>query len=148
RTLFPHFLGKKPIFGAFWGFAQSEKKTLLSPHSGRTLKSGGHYLRVLFNGIELLRTGNMTVKIAATPIGSTVAAAKRGEISVEEVLRIGEQLEREFEEAERHSSLHDLPTFPRLTTSCSGSGKPTGDPFDDSIPQEGSDFGGEDEHRL
>jgi predicted nucleotidyltransferase len=109
RSLFPQFLSKFKVRGAFLGFATGQKKKMLSPETNynRTPKAMAHYLRVLYNGIELLRTATMTVRIIDTAIGPQVLAAKRGEMECEEVLSIGERLEREMEEAFLTSEIPD-----------------------------------------
>ena len=105
RELFPLMLGKDPIFNAFYGFANQERKTFLSPLSGRTCKSMGHYLRVLFNGAELLRTGTMTVRIVDTPVGELVLQAKQGKVSANEVVAKGDELMADLRRAYEQSTL-------------------------------------------
>ncbi len=105
RALFPQMLSRRAVFAAFDGFARSEKKTFQSPDSDRTFKSMGHHLRVLYNGVELLRTGTMTVRIVDTPIGETVLKAKRGQLTEAEVIRLGEELRLELQAAEKVSCL-------------------------------------------
>lgn len=114
RALFPHLLARKAIWGCFGGFARSERKTFLSPNSRRTTKSMGHFLRTLYNGIELLATGTMTVRIVDTPIGETVMAAKLGRLEAGEVLDIGAELERQLDAAAQASKLPDQPNLPAV----------------------------------
>lgn len=94
RTLFPCFLNRKHVYNAFKGFATGQRKKMLSPQTNacRKPKSASHYLRVLYNGIELLNSGTFTVKIMETEIGRHVLAAKRSELLFEEVLQIGDEL--------------------------------------------------------
>lgn len=108
RELYPLMLGRNPIFNAFYGYARGECKTFLSPDSQRTFKSMGHYLRILYNGAELLRTGRMTVRIMDTPIGRTCLDAKHGKLKAEDVLRMGEDLIADLKAAERESRLPEF----------------------------------------
>lgn len=107
RELFPTMLARTPIFNAFYGFVRGEQKTFLSPNSERTFKSMGHYLRILYNGAELLRTGTMTVRIVDTPIGASCIKAKRGLMSADEVLAMGETLLADLRLAYEQSPLPD-----------------------------------------
>lgn len=109
RALFPHFLSRKKVGGAFRGFAQNQRNNMFSLESGRINKAVAHYLRVLYNGRELLSTGTMTVRIIDTPAGELVMQAKRGDITPSEGLRIGLEMEDEMERAFRDSVLPDEP---------------------------------------
>lgn len=107
RTLMPLMLAKPYIFNAFYGYANREKNTFLSPLSKRTYKSMGHYLRILYNGAEILRTGTMTVRITDTPLGQMCLDAKHGLLQPEEVLAKGEELIADLRRAEAESTLPD-----------------------------------------
>lgn len=98
RELFPRLLSKR-VKGAFGSYAQGQKKLMLSQRSGRTRKAAGDYLRVLYNAIELAQKGSMTVRIVDTPVGRAVLDARAGTIGFDEVLSIGESMERLLEEA-------------------------------------------------
>lgn len=105
RKLFPHFLSRKPVGGAFRGFAQRQRKDMFSLTSARINKAVSHYLRVCYNGRELLDTGTMTLRIIDSPVGKLVMDAKLGIISPEEGLEIGLQMEEQMEAAFRRSIL-------------------------------------------
>lgn len=109
RALFPRFLGRVKVRAAYLGFATGQKKRMLAPDTAdaRRTKAMSHYLRILFNGIELLRTGSVTIRIVDTEIGPRVLAARRGELTAAEAMEIGEKLEREMEEAFASSRLPD-----------------------------------------
>lgn len=114
RKLMPHMLAKPVIFNAFYGYARREKGTFLSPLSARTFKSMGHYLRILFNGAEFLRTGTMTVRITDTEIGAMCLDAKRGLLKADAVLAKGEELLEDMRRAEQESPLPDEPDMEPL----------------------------------
>ena len=107
RELFPAFLCRRHVYNAFKGFAEGQRKKIVSPltTSLRKPKSASHYLRVLFNGIELLNTGSFTVKISDTEIGPAVIAAKKDQMLFEEVLQLGDDLLIKLNKAYEVSSL-------------------------------------------
>jgi len=107
RDLFPAFLNRKHVYNAFRGFATGQRKKMISPTTNyhRKGKASSHYLRVLWNGIELLSTGDMTVRIIDTEIGRSVFAAKRDELLFEEVLQIGDDLTVKLDLAYEKSTL-------------------------------------------
>jgi predicted nucleotidyltransferase len=109
RSLFPKFLSRHRARAAFLGFATGQRKKMSSPDASerRRPKAMSHYLRVLFNGAELLRSGKMTIRIVDTPIATQVLAARRGDMTSEEAVSIGTRLEAELEEAFRMSPLPD-----------------------------------------
>lgn len=114
RSLFPHFLSRPRVRGAFLGFADNQKRAMTAPNAKRVNKSAVHYLRTLYNGLELLRTGDMTVRVADTDFGATLMRVKRGELSVEAVLKLGAELEAEYEVASAASVLPEEPNLPAV----------------------------------
>lgn len=111
RSLFPHFLSRKLVFAAYRGFAIQQRKRMLDPNSSsqRRPKAMAHYLRVMFNGVELLRTGRLTVRIVDTEIGETVLAAKQGRLGVEKAIAVGDQLESDLASALAASVIPEAP---------------------------------------
>lgn len=120
RDLFSKFLSRYKVKGAFGGFAEQQRLDMLGlkkakkspkkpvpPNPKRRAKSMSHYLRVLYNGVELLQTGKMTIRIVDTEIGPKVLAAKRGEMTVEEAVAIGTQLDEQLRLAFTRSPLPD-----------------------------------------
>ncbi len=91
QQLFPHVLSRSRVFSSFRGLANDEKNRLLEPDNlEKWGKAGAHYLRTLFNAIELMQTGRFTVRIIDTEIGATVLRAKRKEMTRTEILAIAE----------------------------------------------------------
>lgn len=105
RALFPHLLQRLPVYGSCRGFAWKQLKLMQNPKTSRRITSSAHYLRVLFNGIELLTTGTMTCRIVDTEIGEQVLAAKQGKISFDKVERLGAELEKRLGKAYQESIL-------------------------------------------
>jgi len=98
RSLFPRLLQRHKVHGAF-SFARSQKYGFAKPVHKRLNKAATHYLRVLYNGLELLRTGTMTVRVIDTDIGPFLMRVKLGEEPLDKVIATGSQLESEYEEA-------------------------------------------------
>lgn len=107
RSLFPTFLSRKHVYNAYKGFALGQRKKLLSPdtNDARKPKAASHYLRVLYNGIELLNTGTFTVKISDTDIGWIVKEVKTGEMVIDYVISFGHVLEEQIDRAYETSTL-------------------------------------------
>lgn len=75
-------------------------------------KHAMHLIRLLISGIGVLRTGEVTVRIASQR--DRLLALRGGEISWEESERWRLALHQEFEQAFRESSLPDSPDFARV----------------------------------
>jgi len=106
RALHPKLLQRTKVYDAHRGFARSQMHQLAKTENTHDFnKAAAHYLRVLYNGIELLRNGRMTVRITDTPLGETVLRAKRGELSIAEIYALGQELQKEMDEAYANSTL-------------------------------------------
>lgn len=108
RAMLPAFLSKDLVRQRFLNAArrksakfQSQKRMFSDVRQDAMCD----YLRLLFNGAELLRTGNMSVNVLQSDIGSSWFSAGRGELPVQEVLRLGGSLERQLERAYNESRL-------------------------------------------
>lgn len=110
-SLYPCFIRKKYVYDAFRGFAEGQRKKMMSPdtNSQRKPKSASNYLRVLYNGLELLTSGTMTIRIIDTEIGELVRRAKFGEASFEEVFAAGTKLLERLDRAYETSVLPEEP---------------------------------------
>ncbi len=73
----------------------------------RRSKCAAHYLRILFNGIELLQSGDFTVRIVDSEIGDAVMRAKQGLLSLDEVTTLGQDLEARLETAYLNSTIEE-----------------------------------------
>lgn len=117
--LFPAFLSKKRVLDAFHGYAhqQRHKLEMAKLDAGeseakelRRRKALAARLRILFSGGELLRTGNMTVRIVDVPvIGEQVKRAKFGDMTNEEGAEIADALKLDLDAAFGASRLPDAP---------------------------------------
>ena len=93
RDLFPFVWNSKGVMESFIGYGLNQRKKYLEGKDGRPAKFAAAYIRSLYNGLELLKTGTFTVKIADLPIGATVRRFKAGEASVGEVIQTCHDLE-------------------------------------------------------
>ena len=97
QQLFPQVLSRSRVFNSFRGLANDERKNLLNPDNSELwAKAGAHYLRILFNAIELMQTGRFTVRIVETEIGATVLRAKRKEMTRAEIIAIADVFEQKL----------------------------------------------------
>lgn len=99
RELFPHVWSSRAVRDAFIGYGLNQRKKFLDNKDNRRAKYAAAYLRTLYNGYELLRTGAFTVKIVDTPVGIWVKKFKQGDFSVGEVVDICETWQHKVDEA-------------------------------------------------
>lgn len=108
RELFPYFLSRKRIFHCYRGNAHKQRHMAEQAKSpDRRSKCAAHYLRILFNGIELLQRGDFTVRIVDSEIGDAVMCAKQGLMSMEDVMTLGQDLEARLETAHLNSTIQE-----------------------------------------
>ena len=113
-SLFPHVLWRQRVFECYKGFAANQK-TLIATVGKTTYlrpKTMAHYLRVLYNGVELLRQGKMTFRIVDTEVGQMVLDTKFGLHSVDEVFAYGRKLREWLDDAYATSTLPEKPDKP------------------------------------
>jgi uncharacterized protein len=99
RALFPAVWSSRGVREAFLGYGLSQRKEFLSISDKRRAKYAAAYLRVLYNGWELLQSGTFTVRIADTPVGDQIRAFKEGDFATDEVIRICDHWQNKIEEA-------------------------------------------------
>lgn len=95
RKLFPKVWNSTDVLNAFRGYSINQRKKMLEDKDGRGPKYAAAYLRTLYQGIELLRTGTFTIRIADTEIGTMLRAWRQGDYSMGEVIdacRVYEQM--------------------------------------------------------
>lgn len=110
RGLMPGLLSKKRVHDALKGFATSQRKDLCNE---LRFKAGGHYIRLLVNGIELLEGNPMTVNIGNMPLfGEFIRETRHGKKPLKEILSLGSELEKQLDKA---YDVSPLPEKPDLT---------------------------------
>ncbi len=108
RELFPYFLSRRRIFHCYRGNAHKQRHLAVQAQNpDRRSKCAAHYLRILFNGIELLQSGDFTVRIVDSEIGDAVMRAKQGLLSLDEVTTLGQDLEARLETAYLNSTIEE-----------------------------------------
>jgi uncharacterized protein len=85
-----------------------EKRRQLAEKHGYDTKCASHLIRILRQGIEFLKSGELEV---VRSDAEELLAIKRGEWSFADVKREAELLDRHLEEARRESPLPDAPDF-------------------------------------
>lgn len=117
-NLFSHFLNRTKIYNAYLGFAISQKKKLLSPdtHEARKPKAAAHYLRLLWQGYNLLLTGNLVVDTVDYPtsLRGQILELKLGKGSREEAVRRGEILEKALYGVSHSTRISDNPDTTKI----------------------------------
>jgi hypothetical protein len=68
-----------------------------------------HLVRLLFSGIEVLRTGEVQVNVGQHR--DELLATRRGHLSFEQVRQRALELDRQFQQAFEHTSLPEQPDF-------------------------------------
>lgn len=78
RKLFPYVWSSTNVMNAFIGYSLNQRKKFLERKDLRPAKYATAYLRTLYNGYELLKTGTFTINIMNTPAGLDVLKYKQG----------------------------------------------------------------------
>lgn len=110
----------------FLGYLRSQRDRLLGVHGGRhtnrpelverygfDVKFAAHMVRLGVQGVELLRTGRITLPLAE-PWRSWCRALRRGEHSKQEAVEVAASLERQLVDLRETSPLPERPNRDRL----------------------------------
>lgn len=116
RSMLPLFLSTKEVAGAYKGFArsqrnQAEQGTLARQRINKFLS---HYLRALYCGEYLLRTGTPLINVVGTEAEEPCRNAKLGRLTVFEVLDLGHVLESRIDAACERSVLPEHPSTDKI----------------------------------
>jgi len=122
RRIRQAFLSRDRVFESFRGYASNQaKKMFFEPGAGiwtvRNWKFAEAYLRALYQGVILLRTGELPVKLEPVLTASEfdqLLRAKRGEVPKGEVVAAADRLEREILTAYSHSEVPAEPDLVRI----------------------------------
>lgn len=90
QKLFPAIWNPQQAYDAFIGYSLNQRTKFLEKKDARPAKYATTYIRVLYHLCELLETGTFTLRIADTPIGTTVAKLKDGAYRTGEVIDLAE----------------------------------------------------------
>jgi len=85
----------------------TNRKELLTSH-GYDTKFASHLVRLMLEGKELLSTGNLEFPLKERQL---ILDIKLGKYKMTEVLKMGEEFEKEVEDVAIHSSLPDKPRY-------------------------------------
>jgi predicted nucleotidyltransferase len=116
-----HLFANKGIYPVFCGYAygqlkkmehlsydgyMGQKRKALVDKFGYDCKNAQHLIRLLRQGIEFLRTGELIVE---RPDHAELVQIKTGQWSIEKVKRVADKLFKEMEEAKTQSKLPERP---------------------------------------
>jgi len=90
RTLFPYVWNSTDVYNAFLGYGHNQRKKFLDKKDNRQNKFAVAFLRVLYNGVQLLETGTFDVKIGDHEIGKVLKEWKDGKYNIGEVIQLCE----------------------------------------------------------
>lgn len=99
QDLFPHIWNSKDVYDAFRGYSKNQQKKFLDKKDTRPHKYASAYLRVLYQGVQLLETGTFDVDFRGTPIYGTLVRWKNKNYDIGEVMSLTEEWEDRFAQA-------------------------------------------------
>lgn len=80
-------------------------------------KFGSHLIRLMYEGLDLLRNGELVFPL---PQRQELLDIKQGKWKVEEILKLADELEKEIEAAEKSSKLPTTPYYKDIENFCIG----------------------------
>lgn len=109
RDLMPLLLSRRAVCESHLGYAKNARHKLLDKEQiARNPKWAATYLRVLWQGVHLVETGELVVSLIRTDIHETVRAARGGYLPPYEVLALSDPWERALVEARTDASKSPL----------------------------------------
>lgn len=96
RALFPHVWNSKAVYDSFKGYSHNQQKKFLDKKDTRPHKYASAYLRVIYQGIQLLETGTFSVDFRETPVYDTLVRWKNKEYTIGEVMQTTADWEERF----------------------------------------------------
>lgn len=72
RELFPYVWSSKGVHDAFIGYGLHQQKKMLTSQDKRSTKHAISYLRTLYQGTTLLKTGDLPIGILSTEVGPQI----------------------------------------------------------------------------
>jgi hypothetical protein len=102
RELFQYVWNARDVANAFTGYSHNQRTKFLNNKDGRKWKFAVAYTRVLLQAVELLSTGEFSLKVPTTPIkgpyfrvanwAQYLADVRKGAVSTGEIIDISERL--------------------------------------------------------
>jgi predicted nucleotidyltransferase len=99
RELFPHIWNSIDVYNAFRGYSKNQQKKFLDKKDTRPHKYASAYLRVLYQGVQLLQTGTFPVDFRETSVYDSLVRWKHEDYTIGEVMTETEKWENIFEAA-------------------------------------------------
>lgn len=98
-SLFPYIWNSKDVYNAFRGYSKNQQKKFLDEKDTRPHKYASAYLRVLYQGVQLLTTGTFPVDFRDTPIYGSLRRWKNKDYTIGEVMTLTKEWEDTFAKA-------------------------------------------------
>lgn len=99
RKLFPYIWNSKEVYTAFRGYSRNQLTKFIDRKDARPHKYAAAYLRVMYQGVQLLETGTFPVNFKETPIYDTLVRWKNKDYTRGEVMDVTEIWENRLTEA-------------------------------------------------
>ncbi len=97
RGLFPKVWNARGVYDAFRGYSMDQRKKFLEGRDGRPRKFATAWVRTLWQGCVLLRTGQLPVSLEKFPaMRRRLLSIRRGELSEGELIAAAEYWESEI----------------------------------------------------
>ena len=103
------------IYKTYSGYVLSQFRRMANAHAktgGYKAKHAMHLVRLLYSGIEALRSGQIRIDVASHR--EELLAIKSGSLSFDQAKEKALDLDREFQEAYRHTVLPEQPDYQRV----------------------------------
>lgn len=91
RDLFPYVWNSKDVHSAYVGYGLNQRKKFLEDKDKRQAKYAVAYLRSLYNGWEILTSGDFSVNMSNTEIYETLKKWKSGNFTLGEVIDLTDE---------------------------------------------------------
>ena len=102
----------------FWKKNRNPLRAEMEKKSGYDLKHGMHCIRLLRSGLEVLKTGNLTVDRNIAGDAQTLRAILAGEYSYEELMKMADDLFSQMDDTYEKSSLPHKPNLNTINNLC------------------------------
>lgn len=96
QDLFTDIWNSEDVYRAFSGYSKNQQKKFLDKKDSRPHKYASAYLRVLYQGTQLLETGTFPVNFRETPIYNTLVEWKNKRYNIGEVMNETTEWEKKF----------------------------------------------------
>lgn len=97
RNLFPYIWNPSDVRHSYLGYSHNQRKKMLDDKDSRPWKYASAYIRVLFQGYTLLKTGTLPVDMRIYPIHNVLKDIRAGALSKGQVIDLCREWEEKIE---------------------------------------------------